>query len=386
MANDEKKGFLRTAGEFFGFVPQEEILDTRDRLVFDTDINVGVLPAARSNITYVAPETALGINSVYRAVSIITASVSQMGIAVYRDGVEIDSPPIIKSPNINDTQKRFVEETVFSLATYGNAYWRVSRRQDGTVTNIEVMDPAKVQVVTHPNTGRPQYLVGTKEVPAKNIKHLKLMSRPGALKGYGPIQTSQSELTGIIRTRAFADNWFASGVPQGMLSTEQRLNPTEIQELVAAYKKFLSDNDGTMVAHSGLDYKHFNIKPAEAQFLEIQQSHTVAVARLFGVPPTLLATGAEGNTNTYINQQEMFLQFLETTLIKYMNEIEDALTDLIPRGQVVKFKEDTFLRMNTVLQTEVDEKRISSGVRTVDEIRKRDGLPPLNNTNEGAKA
>lgn len=82
---------------------------------------------------------------------------------------------------------------------------------------------------------------------------------------------------------------------------------------------------------------------------------------------------------TYTNQQEIWLQFLTTTLTDYMNEIEDGLSSLLPRGQQVQFDEDALLRMNTTLQTEVDVLMVSNGLRTANEIRLRDGLAPLPN-------
>lgn len=335
----------------------------------------GVIPPARSTTPFLGPEQALSIGAVHRAISILTASVSQMTLGVYRDDVELKTPAIIKTPNFNDSQTAFLEETVYSLAAYGNAYWRVYGDYPN-VANLEVLDPASV-TVTEERGGR-KYWIGADEVPAKNIKHLKLFRKPGHLKGYGPIQHGQSELIAAMKLRSFADNWFgSSAIPTGMLTTDATLSPQEAKEFAEAWNRFLNENNGTAVMSQNMRYEYLGIKPAEAQFLEVQNAHVQGIARLFGVPAVLLGSGLEGTSTTYVNAQELNIQFLQTTLVKYMNEIEEAFSSLLPRGQTVEFKEDSLLRMNTLTQVEVQAKQIDSGLRTANEIRKQEGLPPL---------
>lgn len=356
--------------------------------------SVGVIPPARESISSISVEQALSIGSVYRCVSIITSSLSQMPLGVYRNGVEIDAPSVIKQPNLEQSQRQFIKDAGWSLCTHGNAYLELvtdptqvkrddmhykKRAQyaftsDGTViAGIHVLNPAAVTITTE--KGRKVYYEGNRRI--NYIKHLRLMGPPGADKGYGPIQKGQSELIGALKVRRFADGWFGgSGVPTGMLTTDQRLNPADAKALVEAWNTFINEN-GTALMQQGMRYEHLNLKPADAQFLEVQQAQTVGMARLFGVPATLLASGNEGNSNTYSNQQELFIQFLQTTLSDYMSEIEDALTSLLPRGQVVEFKEDALLRMNTVMETEIAVAQTGAGLITVNEWREAHGLPVL---------
>lgn len=353
------------------------LFSRRTRKVTETrDVDgpaAGVIPPARSDIGAVTPEMALGIGSVFRAVSIITTSVSQMPLSVERGGIKIDVPTLISQPDIQTSQRGFIYETVWSLATHGNAYWRL---YGNPVKVVRVLDPEIVTIQDSPNG--PRYWIGTNEIPAAQIRHLKLMRKPGYLKGYGPIQFGQSELTAALRLRGFADNWFTnSGVPVGMLTTDQVLNPQQAKDFADAWNKFVKEN-GTAVLSQGMKYQYLNLNPEQAQFLGVQQSQVVSIARLFGVPPLLLATSPDGSSMTYTNQQDIWLQFLTTTLVDYMNEIEDALSSLLPRGQKVNFEEDALLRMNTTLETEVDVMRVQNGLRTADEIRARDGLAPLN--------
>jgi HK97 family phage portal protein len=332
------------------------------------------MPPVRDAIPTISVDTALSIGAAYRCVSIITSSISQMPLAVYRDGLEIKTPTIIKQPNVNESQRAFVKQTVWSLATHGNAYWRVYGTYPN-IQNLEVLDPSTVTVTTE--DGRYKYWVGEKECRADQIKHLRLEPRPGNPLGIGPIQRGQNELIGALRLKNFADGWFGtSGVPVGVLTTDQTLSADDAAAYAAAWNEFIRTN-GTAVLGSNMRYEYLNLNPVQAQYLEVSQSKTIAIARLFGVPATLLASGSEGSSNTYINQQELFMQFLQTTLVEYMNEIEDAFSSLLPRGQEVNFKEDTLLRMNSVLEAQVQTAQISNRTRTPNELRAADGLAPL---------
>lgn len=335
---------------------------------------LGVIPPTWNTSTSVSIDQALSISAVYRAVSIITSSVSQMPLGVFRNGVEIDTPTIIKQPNLDESARAFIKKTVWSLATSGNAYWRLTGTYPN-YQNVEVLDPASVTVRVE--DGKVRYSVGGKDIDSKRIKHLRLEPRPGNPLGIGPIQRGQSELVGALRLKHFQDYWFGhAGIPTGVLTTDQTLTREQQSAYATAWNEFVRDN-GFAVLGNGMRYEHLNLNPAQAQFLEISQSKTTAIARLFGVPATLLASGNEGVSNIYMNNQELFLTFLMTTLTDYMNEIEDALSSLLPRGQEVSFKEDALLRMNSQLEVDVQAKQIEAGIRTANEIRKDKGLPPL---------
>lgn len=334
----------------------------------------GVVPPLRESIGAISVDTAMSISAVYRSVSIITSSISQMPLAVYRDGIAIKTPTLIKQPNIDESQRAFVKKTVWSLVTNGNAYWRVYGDYPA-IQNLEVLDYNAVSVATE--NGKVKYWVHGKEVAAKYIKHLRLEQRPGVAVGIGPIQRGQAELIGALRLKNFQDNWFGiAGIPSGILTTDQTLSTAQQNQYAVAWNEFINTH-GTAVLGNGMRYEHLSLKPAEAQFQEVMQAKTTGIARLFGVPATLLASGNEGTSNVYMNNQELFLTFLMTTLTDYMNEVEDAFSSLLPRGQEVSFKEDALLRMNSSLEVEVQSKQIESGLRTANELRAAAGLPPL---------
>lgn len=344
-----------------------------------------IVPPARPTGTSVTVDTALTIPAVYRSIQIIQTVVGSMTMEVHRGTTIIDPPPIVKRPSVNDTPQGFVEDTVFSLAAHGEAFWRIYRPQGdyAQVANIEVLDPATIVVEAvldrdGLDTGRRRYLLGGRQVPASTIKHLKLMRRPGKVHGLGPIQAGTAELRGALALRDFASSWFdVSGVPTGVLTTDLVLGPAEAKAFAEAWKEFLRTTGGTAVLSQGLHYEPVHIKPAEAQFLEVQQAVVTSIARLFGIPANFLLAEITGNAMTYQNIQQTHLQFLQTTLSRYMNEIENAFSDLLPRGQTVNFNEESLMRLDTKALWDVRAIQIEQGYTTAAELREADGKDPL---------
>lgn len=369
-------GFFRDAAVYLGFT--EPVLAPAPTQVAKVRAEDVTVPPSRPSVTSVTVSTALGIGAVYRAISILVAAVSQMELAVYRNGVEIPTPALVKQPNVNDTQKGFIEETVFSLAGYGNAYWWIVRPSGATtVSSVQVLDPTLVSVRLD-DEGAPVYSYNGREYRSDRIKHLKLMRRPGQAEGYGPIQAASGELQAALRLRAFADEWFdISGIPTGVLSTDMVLGPEESAAFAQAWKDFITQHGGTAVLSQGLQYEPIRLKPAEAQFLDVQNAVITNIARLFGVPAMHLIAELRGTSNTYLNLEQANIVFLQTTLTRYMTEIEDALSSLLPRGQQVQFLEEGLLRMDTTTKWNVRKTQVEIGYTTGNELRAAEGKAPL---------
>jgi HK97 family phage portal protein len=99
----------------------------------------------------------------------------------------------------------------------------------------------------------------------------------------------------------------------------------------------------TRIIGSGLNYQPIYLSPRDAQFIESQDFTKTEVATLFGIPAIyMLADG--GNSMTYTNSVQVDIAFVRYTLTQYLNEIEQALSELIPRGQDARFVVEGLLR------------------------------------------
>ncbi|NQW90275.1 phage portal protein [Curtobacterium sp. VKM Ac-2861] len=342
-----------------------------------------VQPAARA-AAGVTIDSALSLSAVYRAVQIWATGASQLTVDVYR-GLELvdPQPAIVRQPDLATSRSAFIEETTTSLATTGNAYWRLHRaggsfgsRAKGEVRTAEVINPLLVTPLVKDATARVVgYSYQGKTLGLDDVQHLKLLRVPGHTTGLGPIQAARAELAGAIDLRDYATDWFKRGdVPPGVLTTEQQLNA----DMAKAYKdSWYRDTEGIKVLGAGLSFSPIMLAPKDAQWIESQNLSVLQVARMFGIPPRIMLASLEGSGDTYANLQQEDLSFVRWTLNKVLREIEEAWTAITNRGQTVRFNLDGVLRADTETRYKAHEIAIRAGFLTKDEVRAIEGRPPL---------
>jgi hypothetical protein len=91
----------------------------------------------------------------------------------------------------------------------------------------------------------------------------------------------------------------------------------------------------------------------------------------------MIGAATQGSSLTYANREQRTLDFLAFTLNPWIVRLEEALTALLPRPQVVKLNTNALLRADTKTRWEVYQ--IASGIKTLtrNEIRAFEDLPPF---------
>lgn len=335
----------------------------------------GVIPPARSETVW-SQDLALSVGAVYRSVQIISTMLAQLPMSVKRGDEEIPSS-LAQRPDVNNQTNDFWGSTAASMALTGNAYWYVTRDQDGVVKNLEVLNPKDVIVTREDRVGAPyRFDVGGRRVPNKNIKHLRLTVLPGAVYGLGPLQAARGDIENAKKLQEYGNAFMGNGaIPTGVLSSDQYLNQEQANAYRAAWGEAQSTR-GLAVLGAGLSYSPIALSPADLQFLENQQFSTLQIARLFGIPSVFLSVGMEGSSLTYATTESMAILFLQTTLSDYLVSVEQAFTDLLPRGQVGKFRLDSLMRADLATRVEAYSKLITQQVITPTEVRLLEGYGP----------
>jgi HK97 family phage portal protein len=362
-------------------------LAKRDSVPNADGMLAGIVPPARTAAGIpVTADTAVSLSTVYRALQILATSASQISYAVERNGLALAGsavPSLMKRPCLALDTSEFIEQTVLSLAATGNAYWLLNRGPaGGSVLDVTPLNPHEVRPAKDPKTGKLTYWHGGTEYAAEDIKHMALMKLPGRLTGLGPIQAAQVELRGALELRDYASLWFSEGkVPSGILTSEQVLTADDAKVFKAAWngtnEKPVDNPSGVKVLGKGTTYTPIMLKPADAQWLESQQFTTTQLARLLGMPASLMLATVEGSAMTYSNVEQDWIAFTRFTLMGYLRKIENALTELTAAGQTVRFKLETLLRSDTKTRYEAHNLGITAGFLTINEARAIEGYAPL---------
>lgn len=343
-------------------------------------------PSPRERKTEVTPREALSLSLVHRAISIHQTSLSQLSIDSYRGEQRIpddQQPGYIRRPDQRISQSRFIGRTTVSLASTGNAFWRITRDSKG-ITNLEHLNP--LEVFYEPKEDaldevKVWHYRGN-QLSVEEVKHIPLFEVSGEVLGLGPIQAAVADFRGTLDMRDYAANFmFGSGIPNGTLNSDQIID----DDVAKRYKKQWNETNGAMygvaVLGSGLKYNPIYLAPRDAQFLESQQFSKTEIADLFGMPASLfniILTGG-GRSETYKNIIDDWMGYSRFGLMQYMLAIEDAFTELSPRGQYVKFNIESLLRADTGRRYEAYAKAVdpATGWMVPSEIRPIEKLPPF---------
>jgi len=115
-----------------------------------------------------------------------------------------------------------------------------------------------------------------------------------------------------------------------------------------------------------------------SQFLEEQRASAVDVARYIGVPASAIDAAVDGQSITYQNMAQKQLDLLTNFIAPATTRRELKLTaDALPAPRFAKFNTDAILRLDPAARVTLTAEQIKSRVRTPDEVRALENLPPL---------
>lgn len=342
----------------------------------------------------VSLQDATSLIPVYRALDVLTVAASQLNVDSERNGTAIPSaarPAILRRPNLDMDLGDFVEQTILSLAVSGNFYWHKRRGPDGSVLELEILNPHHVHIDQNAKTGAITYHYDGKEFTAADMIHKWRMRLPGSLKGRSPIEAARTDLRGAIDARDYAGHWFQdTGSPNGVLKSDQALTQDDATTARNFWNGLSAEGDPipqaanpsrVKVLGKGLEYQPITLSPKDAQWIEAQNFSVVQIARLFGVSQSLMMVAQDGAGMTYQNVEQDWTAFVRFTLMGYLRKIESAFTDLLPLGQKARFRIDALLRSDTLTRYQAHNLALGAWM-TADEIRAIENLPPLTETQQ----
>lgn len=330
---------------------------------------------------------ALGVPAIQRAVTLIANTTGSLTVQGYRDGALMaETPRLIARPDPYRTPRDAYRDMAYLMASRGEVVlWIASRDANGAATALIVVPPAELSVEENTrNRLSPIYTWGrTKSTryspanPTGEFVHITYLQEPGALRGTGPLQMAGAAASVAVEAQEWAANFYASGgYPSILLKSALEMTEAEAAALKEAW--IATPSNMPKVIDPGIeDVTEFGANPQSAQMLEARDFQNGDAARMFGIPGALLEFSTPGSSLTYQNLAEVWNNFLRGCLApNYLEPIEQALADLMPRTQVARFYVEGMLRADVKTRYDVYKTGIESGVLDAAEARQMEGLDP----------
>lgn len=350
--------------------------------------------ALRSN-TVVTPRNAESISAVYACVAAISETIGSLPLFLYRktgdEGRErAPDHPLYRvlhdSPNGRQSALEFREMLTAHMLLRGNAYARVVTGADGQVRELWPLHPDSVQVIEL-DSGRLAYDVAdgkgrTQRMLQEEIFHIRHRSSDGVL-GVSPVQAAREVLELALSERDHGVHSFRNGTRlSGVLQTDGQIDPGAfkgIQQLWQSAYAGTSNAARVAVLGGGLRFAPMSMTLEDAEWIAARQFSVEEVCRLFRVPPTMVGDLRHGN---FSNTQELARHFVVHTLRRHLVAWEQAvsrqlLTEVGRRTLFAEHSVEGLLRGDSLNRSEFYHNGITDGWLTVDEARRYENLPKL---------
>ena len=341
-----------------------------------TDMPDGIKPPKRGPAT-----EPLQLSTVYRGVQVLQTAITGLPIVEQRGGRDLpDVSPMVLQPDVSRSRRDFIADIVASLVLDGNAFTRIVRDWKGEIVTCEMLPPQYVTVTDESDDPacpdlRFSYLGHA--YTADDVVHSKFLNVPGRLRGLGPISAAREEIDAAQLARDYKARFFTDGSNlKGYLRTSENITQEAAQQAKASWKASGEAGDIKVVGKN-LEYVPLSLKPADLQFLETQKFDTTQIARLLGIPASIMLAAVDGSNLTYSNIEQSWIEFADYTLAAYTGEIEEIFNRLLPRGRTAKFDWDSSQRANMSDRYTAYKTAIEAGFLTVDDVRRKEGLPAL---------
>ena len=275
--------------------------------------------------------SSMQMTAVYSCVRILSEAVAGLPLHLYKYNSEGGKEKALNhplyfllhdEPNPEMTSFVFRETLMTHLLLWGNAYAQIIRNGKGEVVAMYPLMPDRMRV-DRDEHGRLYYEYQVQDSDAPTMKNGTVILKPydvlhipglgfDGLVGYSPIAMAKNAIGLAIATEEYGSKFFANGAtPGGLLEYPGTVkNPDAVRE---SWEKGFSQGNSHKIAvlEEGMKYTPISISPNEAQFLETRKFQINEIARIFRIPPHMLADLEKAS---FSNLELQSLEFVKYTL------------------------------------------------------------------------
>lgn len=288
-------------------------------------------------------------------------------------------------PNGWQTAFEFWETIVAHLMLVGNAFVFKSRRGDGSILELIILDPGKVTVTRMPDLSL-RYEIsgdegGIRPIPTSDMWHIRGLSWNGWM-GMEWVRLAREAIGLALALEQSHAGLHKNGAqPSGVYSVEGPLTDEQHKLLTEWLKRFAAADRGTpMVLDRGAKWLSQQMSGVDAQHLETRRFQIEEVCRAGRVMPIM--AGVPGAAGAYDNGETMFIAHVTHTLLPWGVRLEQsAAVNLLSErelreGWKVKFYFTAMMRGDYKSRQEGLQIQRRNGVINADEWRELEDMNP----------
>ena len=354
---------------------------------------------AVSTPTYAGPsvteDNAMRSSAVYACIRIISESIAALPLVLYKQSGRDKSKatlhplyPILHNlANPDMTALEWRELMISHCLLCGNGYSEKDIDSAGKMRALWPLRPDKMEDIQRGANGQMVYLYRMPDqtlraIPSYRIHHLKGLGN--GLMGYSPILQAAKQAIGLsLAAEEYGARFYSNGARPGLILRHpgklSEAASTRLKQSFAADHQGLSNAHRTKILEEGMDVTTIGIANNEAQFLETRKFQVTEIARIYRVPPHMLA---DLDRATFSNIEQQSINFVMYTLMPWLVRHEQAIyRDLLTEGErrtmFAKYNVEGMLRGDTLSRYQSYQVAVNNTILTPNEIRELEDRNPI---------
>lgn len=297
---------------------------------------------------------------------------------------------ILERPNPLETKYQYLFRTILHMDLTGDAYSYIVRDGAKRVRELWSLQPEFMTVI--PNTdGTVSYYEldygnGTPivEFSPNDIIHYKHPSPIDPYYGASVVMAVAQSVDINDFQHNYQRNFYRrSALPPAVLESDSKLDDQTVQRLRKNFDSVYGgeENAGrTLILENGLKYKTLGVNPKDLDWLATNRYTLQEICAIFGVPPAMLGIVEDVNR---ANAESQEYTYAKMTVEPLLSNIDEQLTQSLIRqfvdGSKLFLQHDSTVPMDEDRKAAASQKRIFSGLTTINEERKLEGYEKASN-------
>jgi HK97 family phage portal protein len=342
----------------------------------------------------VSADSAMRLAAVYACVRILSETMASLPLVVYRARADGGKDRVTdhwlyrllgKKPNRYQNPFEWREMLQGHLALRGNAFCQILANGRGEITELIPVHPDRVRMELLAE-GDYRYRIQNQTghelvLPRGEVWHLRGLSSDGLL-GLSPIELSRESLGMALAAQDYGARFFNNDAKPtgGWIEFPGNFKDNEAKRVFReSYQAAQSGaNRGkVLVLENGMKFHEVGVTNKDAQFLELRKFQITDIARLFRVPPHMIA---DLDRATFSNIEQQSLEFVMHTMTPWAERWEASIeADLMLDGDELEIEFDfaNLMRGDAASRSAYYQSGIQNGWLTRNEARIAENLNPI---------
>lgn len=349
-----------------------------------------MLDAMGMSDTSVTPSSAMGVSAVYACVRVIAESLAALPLHVYqRNGATVEKATghpayrlLHSQPNNYQTSFQFREVGQSQAALWGNFYAEIIRNGAGIPISLHPLSSSSVTPRFSVVDGErvKTYHVGSVTLRDDQVLHIPALGWDG-ISGISPISLQRRSIGQAISADEFGEKFYQNGTRlSGVLEHPGKLSEDVQARLKLSWSNVYSGaaNAGKVaLLEEGMKFNPLMMPLSDAQYIETRKFQVTEIARIFRVPPHMIADLEKA---TFSNIEQQSLDFVTHSLMPWIVRWEQEINRKLLSGDYfAKFNVAGLLRGDIKSRYEAYNQGRTGGWLSVNDIREFEDLNPIEN-------